>query len=205
MQTNPVQVASADTGRARRDDALTGQLAAPRGVGGALRPTPGRGTVLIAPMRACHASQVLAIYQAGIDEGNATFETKAPDWDEFSAARLPDHRFVAVDEDGAVLGWVAVSAVSSRCAYAGVVEHSVYVDSGARGRGVGMRLLSALIESTEAAGIWTIQSGIFPENAASAALHRSAGFRVVGVRERLGRHHGQWRDILLIERRSPLI
>lgn len=156
-------------------------------------------------MRAVHASQVLAIYQAGIDESNATFETRAPDWAEFSAARLPDHRYVAIGGTGAVLGWVAVSAVSSRCVYAGVVEHSVYVRPDARGRGIGGRLLSALIASTEAAGIWTIQSGIFPENTASAALHQAAGFRVVGIRERLGRQHGQWRDILLLERRSPVI
>ena len=106
---------------------------------------------------------------------------------------------------GEVMGWVAVSAVSSRCVYAGVVEHSVYVHPAARGQGVGRRLLDALIASTEAAGIWTIQSGIFPENAASAALHRAAGFRVVGTRERIGRHHGRWRDVVLIEWRSPAI
>ena len=105
---------------------------------------------------------------------------------------------------GEVLGWVAASAVSDRCVYAGVVEHSVYVHPGP-GRGVGRTLLDALIASTEAAGIWTIQSGIFPENAASAALHQAAGFRVVGTRERVGQHHGRWRDVLLIERRSPAI
>jgi phosphinothricin acetyltransferase len=156
------------------------------------------------PMTADHSSTVLAIYQAGIDEGNATFETGAPDWDGFSAARLPGHRYVAVG-DGAVLGWVAVSPVSARAVYRGVVEHSVYVDPGARGRGIGRRLLDELIASTEAAGIWTIQSGIFPENAASVALHRAAGFRVVGTRERLGMHHGQWRDVVLIERRSQIV
>jgi L-amino acid N-acyltransferase YncA len=106
---------------------------------------------------------------------------------------------------GEVLGWVAASAVSDRCVYAGVVEHSVYVHPGARGQSVGRTLLDALIASTEAAGIWTIQSGIFPENAASAALHKAAGFRVVGTRERVGQHHGHWRDVLLIERRSPAI
>jgi L-amino acid N-acyltransferase YncA len=151
-----------------------------------------------------HAAAVLAIYQAGIDEGNATFETRAPAWDEFTAARLADHRYVAVT-GGDVLGWVAASAVSERCAYAGVVEHSVYVHPGARGRGVGHRLLGSLITSTEAAGIWTIQSGIFPENTASAALHRAAGFRTVGTRERVGQHHGRWRDVVFIERRSPLL
>ncbi len=156
-------------------------------------------------MTARHAQQVLAIYRAGIDEGDATFETAAPAWAEFSASRLPEHRFVALDANGAVLGWVAVSAVSSRCVYAGVVEHSVYVHPAARGRRIGGLLLSALIASTEAAGVWTIQSGIFPENAASVALHLAAGFRVVGTRVRFGRHHGSWRDVLLIERRSNVV
>ncbi|MFK0258586.1 GNAT family N-acetyltransferase [Streptomyces sp. NPDC090445] len=152
-----------------------------------------------------HADQVLAIYQAGIDEGNATFETRAPEWTAFDKAKMPGHRFVALDGDGRVLGWVAASAVSDRCAYAGVVEHSVYVHPDARGRGVARALLDALIASTEAAGIWTIQSGIFPENTASLALHQRAGFRVIGTRERIGRHHGTWRDVILLERRSTLV
>jgi L-amino acid N-acyltransferase YncA len=162
------------------------------------------GPVLVEPMAAGHGPQVLGIYQAGIEEGNATFEVSVPAWAEFDAARLPDHRFVAVTGER-VLGWVAVGAVSSRCAYAGVVEHSVYVHPAARGQGIGRLLLDALISSTEAAGIWTIQSGIFPENAASIALHHAAGFRIVGTRERIGRQHGSWRDILLMERRSPVI
>jgi phosphinothricin acetyltransferase len=157
----------------------------------------------IEPMLPEHAAAVLAIYQAGIDEGNATFETHAPAWEQFTAARLADHRYVA--RAGHVLGWVAVSAVSDRCVYGGVVEHSVYVSPGARGQGIGRRLLEALISSTEASGIWTIQSGIFPENAASAALHQAAGFRIVGTRERIGQHHGRWRDVVLIERRSPVV
>ena len=155
-------------------------------------------------MTGAHAAGVLAIYQAGIDEGNATFETRAPAWDEFSADRLADHRYVAVT-GGDVLGWVAASAVSDRCVYAGVVEHSVYVDRTAQRRGAGLALLTALIASTEAAGIWTIQSGIFPENGASLRLHERAGFRVVGVREREGCHHGRWRDTVLIERRSTIV
>ncbi|MFF9981833.1 GNAT family N-acetyltransferase [Streptomyces erythrochromogenes] len=150
-----------------------------------------------------HAEQVLGIYQAGIDEGNATFEERAPDWAAFDKAKLPGHRFVALDPDGRVSGWVAASAVSDRCAYAGVVEHSVYVHPDARGRGVARALLDALTASTEAAGIWTIQSGIFPENTASLALHQRAGFRVIGTRERIGRLHGVWRDVVLLERRSP--
>ncbi|MGY0459286.1 N-acetyltransferase family protein [Kitasatospora sp. cg17-2] len=156
-------------------------------------------------MTADHGGQVLAVYQAGIDGGDATFETAAPSWEAFDTARLPGHRFVAVSGDGRVLGWVAASRVSDRCAYAGVVEHSVYVHPDARGRGVAGLLLEALIVSTEAAGIWTIQSGVFPENTASLALHARAGFRVIGTRERSGRHHGRWRDVVLIERRSPVV
>ncbi|MEU7555570.1 N-acetyltransferase family protein [Streptomyces sp. NPDC044571] len=151
------------------------------------------------------AEQVLAIYQAGIDEGNATFETRAPAWEVFDQGRLPRHRYVALDDADAVLGWVAASAVSDRCAYAGVVEHSVYVHPDARGRGVARTLLDTLIASTEAAGIWTIQSGIFPENTASLTLHQRAGFRVIGTRERIGRHHGAWRDVVLLERRSTVV
>jgi L-amino acid N-acyltransferase YncA len=151
-----------------------------------------------------HATAVLAIYQVGIDEGNATFETRAPAWDQFTAARLPGHRYVA-HVAGHVAGWVAASAVSDRRVYTGVVEHSVYVHPDARGEGVGRQLLDALITSTEAAGIWTIQSGIFPENTASVALHQAVGFRVVGIRERIGCHEGLWRDVVFIERRSQAI
>jgi phosphinothricin acetyltransferase len=159
--------------------------------------------MIIRPMAPGDAGQVLAIYQAGLDGGQASFETEAPPWAAFDAARLPDHRHVAVDgATGQVLGWVAASAGSARPVYAGVIEHSVYVDPAVRGRGIGSALLTALIESSEAAGIWTIQSGVFPENSASLRLHQQAGFRVVGTRERVGRHHGVWRDTVLIERRS---
>nr|WP_192783097.1 GNAT family N-acetyltransferase [Amycolatopsis lexingtonensis] len=153
-------------------------------------------------MTSDHGGEVLTIYQAGLDGGHASFETTAPDWATWDATHLPDHRLVALDPAGRVLGWTAVSAVSSRCVYAGVVEHSVYVHPNAQGRGIGRALLRALVASTEAAGIWTIQSGIFPENTASRALHRGAGFREVGTRERIGRHHGQWRDVVMIERRT---
>lgn len=162
--------------------------------------------IRVAPLLAVHAGQVLDIYRSGIEEGDATFETEPPTWTAFDTAKLPGHRFVALDGDGdRVLGWVAVTGVSDRCVYGGVVEHSVYVHPGARGRGVGRALLGALAGSTERAGIWTIQSGIFPENTASLALHRKAGFRVIGTRERIGRHHGRWRDVVLVERRSPYI
>ena len=158
-------------------------------------------TVEIAALTAEHAEPVLAIYQAGLDGGNASFETVAPSWRRWDADHLPEHRFVAI-ADGSVLGFVAASPVSGRCVYAGVLEHSVYVHPGQQGRGVGTALLDAYVAATEAAGIWTLQSGIFPENTASLALHQRAGFRVVGTRERIGQHHGVWRDVVLIERRS---
>ncbi|UQU67509.1 N-acetyltransferase family protein [Couchioplanes caeruleus] len=155
-------------------------------------------------MTSAHAEAVLAIYAAGIATGNATFETAPPAWVAFDAARLPGHRYVALDGD-TVTGWIACSPVSARPVYAGVVEHSVYVDPAHGGRGIGRVLLEALIASSEAAGIWTIQSGIFPENTASLALHRRCGFRQIGVRERVGKHDEVWRDVILLERRSPTI
>jgi L-amino acid N-acyltransferase YncA len=162
-------------------------------------------TVRITPMLPEHAGQVLAIYQAGIDEGDASFDTAAPSWETFDAEKLPEHRLVALDAGGRVLGWVAVARVSGRPAYAGVAEHSVYVHPAARRRGVGLALLTTLIAATEAAGIWSLRSGIFPENTASLALHQRAGFRVVGTRDRPGRLRGRWRDVVLVERRSPTI
>ena len=132
--------------------------------------------------------------------------TEPPSWSRFDGTRSPDHRHVAVDpRTDVVLGWVAVSPVSDRSVYRGVVEHSVYVDPAVAGAGIGRDLLQALIASTEAAGISTILSGVFPENVASLVLHQRAGFRVVGRRERIGRQHGVWRDVVLIERRSPTI
>ena len=143
---------------------------------------------------------VEAIYAEGIATRLATFETATPTWEEFDAGRLPDHRLVAVD-GSRIVGWAAVSPTSGRECYAGVVEHSVYVSAGARGRGVGRALMEALVASTDEAGIWTIQTSIFPENAASLALHLATGFRVVGRRERIAQLNGVWRDTLLLERR----
>ena len=163
--------------------------------------------VIVRPMTAADGAAVLHIYQAGLDSGLASFETVAPSWESFDAGRLPGHRFVAVDGDE-IVGWVAVSPVSTRPVYAGIVEHSVYVDERARGKGVGLRLLEAVIESTEAAGIWTVQSGVFPENTASLRLHERAGFTAIGVRHHPGRDQrpgGAWRDVVLIERRSPTV
>lgn len=159
--------------------------------------------VAIRAMRGGDARQVLAIYQAGLDTGDAGFETTAPTWEAFDAARLPAHRHVAADTTtGELLGWIAAGPVSDRCVYAGVVEHSIYVHPGTQNHGIGTALLRAFIASTEADGIWTIQTSIFPENTASLALHRRNGFREVGIRERLGRHHDRWRDVIFLERRS---
>lgn len=163
-------------------------------------------TVTVRPMTAADWPAVEAIYREGIATGNATFEAEPPSWEAFDAGKLTEHRFVAADGDE-VLGWVAVSPTSARPVYRGVVEHSVYVTAAARGRSVGHLLLDALIASTEAAGIWTIQSGIFPENTASRTLHARHGFRELGTRERIGLMTfgpwaGQWRDNVLVERRS---
>jgi L-amino acid N-acyltransferase YncA len=163
-------------------------------------------TPVIRPMTDRDADPVLAIYQAGIETGQATFETAAPDWPAFSKGKLPEHRLVAEDADnGQVLGWAALSPVSDRCVYAGVAENAIYIHPEARGRGVGEALLRALVDSAEQRGIWTIQTGVFPENTASLRLHQKVGFRVVGRRERIGRHHGVWRDVMFLERRSPVI
>jgi L-amino acid N-acyltransferase YncA len=161
--------------------------------------------VPIVPMTAEHWPEVARIYAAGIAFGHATFETTVPDWAMWDAGHLADHRFASVDAAGSVTGWVAAVPVSDRCVYAGVVEHSVYVDPACQGQGVGRLLLERFIASTDAAGIWTIQSGIFPENLASLAVHERVGFRVVGTRERLGKMGSRWRDVVLLERRSPLV
>ena len=164
--------------------------------------SPTTEPIVIEPMRPDQWQAVRAIYAEGIASGNGTFETEPPLWEEWDAAHLAEHRLVAL-RGPHVVGWIAAVPVSGRCVYRGVVEHSVYVAASMRGQGVGRRLLEAFIASTEAGGIWTIQTGIFPENTASLALHGRCGFRTVGVRERIGEHHGQWRDVVLLERRRP--
>jgi L-amino acid N-acyltransferase YncA len=144
--------------------------------------------------------EVYAIYQEGIATGLATFETSAPSWDEWNAARLPHSRLVA--RDGTVLGWAALSPVSKRACYAGVAEVGIYVTAAARGRGIGRALLEALIESSEQHGIWTLQGATIAENKASLALQARCGFRVVGRRERISKVAGVWHDTILTERRS---
>ena len=143
------------------------------------------------------------IYEAGIATGNATFETNAPTWQHWDNTHLADHRPIAV-VGREVAGWAALSPVSDRCVYGGVAENSIYIHPDQRGRGVGRTLLDALIASSEAAGIWTVQTGIFLENAASLARHQRCGSRIVGTRERIGQLNGIWRDTLLLERRSTV-
>ena len=147
---------------------------------------------------------VRGIYLEGIATGDATFETDAPGWEIWDGAHRQDARLVA-RRAGRVVGWAALTRVSGRCVYAGVAEVSVYVAGSARGEGVGRALLEALIAASEQAGVWTLQAGIFPENAASIALHERCGFRIVGRRERLGRLGPTWRDVMLLERRSPRV
>ena len=158
-------------------------------------------------MTAAHWLAVRAIYAEGIATGQATFATEAPSWADWDAGHLPTCRLVATAESApaALLGWAALSPVSGRCVYAGVAEVSVYVAAAARGQGVGKALLAALVAESEQRGLWTLQAGIFPENAASVGLHEAVGFRVVGRRERIGQMHGQWRDTLLLERRSTVV
>jgi phosphinothricin acetyltransferase len=147
--------------------------------------------------------QVRAIYLQGVETGNATFETEAPTWERWDGGHTRKGRLVARAGER-ILGWIALSPVSARRVYAGVAEVSVYIAREARGRGVGQALLQALIAETERAGIWTLQAGVFPENFASLTLLERNGFRRLGMRERVGRHHGVWRDVVLLERRSQV-
>ena len=145
--------------------------------------------------------EVARIYAEGIETGVATFETRVPGYQAWDRAHLSTCRWVA-DQGGRLLGWAALSPVSGRCVYGGVAELSIYVGAENRGMGVGRALLAVLIPDSEAAGFWTLQSGVFPENTASINLHRAMGFRQLGYRERIARHNGVWKDNLLFERRS---
>ncbi|MCB2379050.1 N-acetyltransferase family protein [Hymenobacter sp. BT635] len=162
-------------------------------------------TIQLHPLTEAHWPAVRAIYEQGIATGNATFQTEAPEWDAWNTGHLAHSRLVAEAADGQIVGWAALTPVSGRCVYAGVAEISVYVAAAARGHGVGRQLLQALVAESEQHGIWTLQAGIFPENAASVRLHEAAGFRVVGQRERIGQMHGVWRDTVLLERRSATV
>jgi phosphinothricin acetyltransferase len=158
----------------------------------------------IAPLTPADWPAVRAIFKEGIATGNATFEIAAPEWPEWDAKHLPHSRLVA-REAAEIVGWAALSPVSSRPVYRGVAEVSIYVAAHARGQGIGKALLAALIAESETHGIWTLQAGIFPENAASIDLHQKTGFRMVGRRERIGCLDGAWRDTVLLERRSAIV
>jgi phosphinothricin acetyltransferase len=160
--------------------------------------------VVVGPLWPDDWEQVRAVYLDGLATGDASFETDAPAWPQWDASRLPTCR-LAARGDGGLVGWAALSPVSGRCVYAGVAEVSVYVATAWRGRGVGRALLAGLVRASEEAGIWTLQAGIFPENAVSIALHRRLGFREVGRRERIGKRNGVWRDVVLMERRSRVV
>jgi phosphinothricin acetyltransferase len=150
-----------------------------------------------------HWPSVKKIYEEGIATGNATFQTNAPAWEDWDAAHVKNSRLIAA-ENGKILGWAALTAVSSRCVYAGVGEVSVYVAAAARGKGLGKKLLQALINESEKNEFWTLQAGIFPENEASIKIHEDCGFRIIGKREKIGQMNGVWRDTLLLERRSKI-
>jgi L-amino acid N-acyltransferase YncA len=161
-------------------------------------------TYHITPMQPADWDTVREIYREGIATGQATFETQLPDWEKWDRSHRQDCRLIARQGDQ-ILGWAALSPVSARRVYSGVAEVSVYVAAAARGRGVGTALLRALIEESEARGVWTLQAGIFPENAASIAIHKSCGFHEVGKRQRIGKLGETWRDVMLLERRSTRV
>lgn len=161
-------------------------------------------TCEIVPITEQHWNAVREIYAQGMASGNATFEQVVPEWTEWDSRHLATCRLIA--RLGAeVLGWAALSRASARRVYEGVAEVSIYIAEQAHGQGIGSRLLAALVAESEQNGIWTLQAGIFPENAASIRLHQRAGFRVVGTRERIGYMDGRWRDTLLMERRSAVV
>jgi L-amino acid N-acyltransferase YncA len=158
----------------------------------------------IIEMLPMHWESVRQIYQEGIDTGNATFQNNIPFWDEWDNTHEINCRLIATDSEN-IIGWAALTPVSSRCVYAGVGEVSVYVASAARGKGVGKQLLQQLIFESEKNNFWTLQAGIFPENGASIKIHVDCGFRIIGTREKIGEMNSVWRDTLFLERRSKTI
>ncbi|MBB4934939.1 L-amino acid N-acyltransferase YncA/DNA-binding transcriptional ArsR family regulator [Lipingzhangella halophila] len=184
------------TGLPHAADAVMGMVAARP-----CCPTDLPDDVSVRAMRPDDIDAVRRIYAEGIATGNATFETEVPESATLLAQWLPDHRWVA-EINGEVAGWAAATPTSSREVYAGVAETSVYVAEAARGRGVGKTLIHTQVTEADRRGLWTLQTSIFPENKASLALHHMAGFRTLGVRERIARHHGQWRDTVMLERRA---
>ena len=164
---------------------------------------PKNNSLEIRPLLPGDWPAVRAIYQEGIATRNATFEDDAPPWEEWDSSHLRDGRLVA-EREGNVIAWASLTPVSGRCVYSGVAEVSIYLAAAMRGKGIGGELLEALIKESEEKGYWTLQAGIFPENAASMALHQKCGFRIVGQRDRLGKMDGRWRDVMLLERRSTV-
>jgi L-amino acid N-acyltransferase YncA len=158
----------------------------------------------IKTMEPQHWNEVKRIYEEGLSTGNATFQTSAPEWEEWDKAHIQKCRLIALD-NGKLVGWAALSSVSDRCAYGGVAEVSVYVSNAARGKGIGKELLQNLIEDSESNQFWTLQAGIFPENKASIRIHEENGFRIIGTREKIGKMKGVWRDTLILERRSNTV
>lgn len=159
--------------------------------------------VLIEAMEPAHWSAVREIYREGIETGQATFETAVPTWEAWNSGHRPDCRLIALI-DNQIVGWAALSPVSKRQVYNGVAEVSIYIAASARGQGIGKTLMHTLVTCSEEAGIWTLQSSVFPENEVSVALHQAFGFRIVGKRERIAQMHGSWRDTVLLERRSKI-
>lgn len=158
----------------------------------------------IQPLLPEHWPAVKAIYEDGLATGNASFATSAPGWEEWDKTHLAHSRLIALD-DNTIAGWAALTPVSGRCVYAGVAEVSVYIAASHRGKGIGKALLLTLITESEHNNIWTLQAGIFPENTASIRLHEAAGFRQVGIRQRIGKMGDRWRDTVLLEKRSETI
>jgi L-amino acid N-acyltransferase YncA len=163
----------------------------------------GKEEIIFRSMRPGDWSSVATIYRQGIETGNATFQTDIPTWDSWDAAHIKNCRIVAAHSEE-IIGWAALTPVSGRCVYAGVAEVSVYVSPRYHGQKIGTMLLGKLISESEEAGLWTLQSSIFPENLPSLRIHLNLGFRKVGVRKKIGKMNGIWRDTVLLERRSAI-